>query len=109
MIWLTNLTTEASSSSSSMTLASSRRCWSSVLPPTLVARADFDWPRPDRRREFVRVRRNAEGALELFPNQSSVVLTLAVWGDGVVDIASGQVIRRGDGVRYLSFADLLAT
>ena len=80
-----------------------------VLPPTLVARADFDWPRPDRRREFVRVRRNAEGALELFPNQSSAVLTSAVWGDGVVDIAPGQAIRRGDGVRYLSFADLLAT
>ena len=80
-----------------------------VLPPTLVARADFDWPRPDRRREFVRVRRDAEGALELFPNQSSAVLTSAVWGDGVVDIAPGQTIRRGDGVRYLSFADLLAT
>ena len=80
-----------------------------VLPPTLVAQADFDWPRPDRRREFVRVRRTAEGALELFPNQSSAVLTSAVWGDGVVDIAPGQTIRRGDGVRYLSFADLLAT
>ena len=80
-----------------------------ALPPTLVVRADFDWPRPDRRREFVRVRRNADGALELFPNQSSAVLTSAVWGDGVVDIAPGQAIRRGDGVRYLSFADLLAT
>ena len=80
-----------------------------ALPPTLRVRADFDWPRPDRRREFVRVRRNAEGALDLFPNQSSAVLTSAVWGDGVVDIAPGQAIRRGDGVRYLSFADLLAS
>jgi molybdopterin molybdotransferase len=80
-----------------------------ALPPALVVRADFDWPRPDRRREFVRVRRNADGALELFPNQSSAVLTSAVWGDGVVDIAPGQVIRRGDGVRYLSFADLLSS
>jgi molybdopterin molybdotransferase len=80
-----------------------------ALPPALVVRADFDWPRPDRRREFVRVRRNADGALDLFSNQSSAVLTSAVWGDGVVDIAPGQAIRRGDGVRYLSFADLLSS
>ena len=78
-----------------------------ALPPAVVVRADFDWPRPDRRREFLRVRRNAEGALELFANQSSAVLTSAVWGDGVADIAPGQAVRRGDGVRYLSFADLL--
>ena len=77
-------------------------------PQALSVRADFDWPRPDRRREFLRVRRNAEGALDLFANQSSGVLTSAVWGDGVVDNPPGQVIRRGDPVRYLSFADLLA-
>jgi molybdopterin molybdotransferase len=80
-----------------------------AFPPTLMARADFDWPRPDRRREFLRVRRNAEGGLELFANQSSAVLTSAVWGDGVADIAPGQTVQRGDGVRYLSFADLLAS
>jgi molybdopterin molybdotransferase len=77
-------------------------------PPALSVRADFDWPRPDRRREFLRVRRTAEGALELFANQSSGVLTSAVWGDGVVDNPPGLAIRRGDPVRYLSFADLLA-
>jgi molybdopterin molybdotransferase len=80
-----------------------------AFPPTLLVRADFDWPRPDRRREFLRVRRNAEGALDLFENQSSAVLTSAVWGDGVADIAPGQTVQRGDGVRYLSFADLLAS
>jgi molybdopterin molybdotransferase len=74
----------------------------------LWARAEFDWPRPDRRREFLRVRRNAEGALELFPNQSSGVLTSAVWGDGVVDNLPGQAVRRGDQVRYRSFADLMS-
>src|SRR4051812_35841502 len=30
------------------------------LPRPIVQRADFDWPRPDRRREFLRVRRNAD-------------------------------------------------
>ena len=42
------------------------------------------------------------------PTRARPCLTSAVWGDGVVDIAPGQAIRRGDGVRYLSFADLLS-
>ena len=61
-------------------------------------RADFDWPRPDRRREFLRVRRNAQGGLDLFPNQSSGVLTSTVWGDGLIDNPAGQAIARGDPV-----------
>jgi molybdopterin molybdotransferase len=70
-------------------------------------RADFDWPRPDRRREFLRVRRNDAGGLELFPNQSSGVLTSAVWGDGVVDNPEGRAIARGDSVDFMTFAELL--
>jgi len=70
-------------------------------------RADFDWPRPDKRREFLRVRRNAQGGLDLFPNQSSGVLTSAVWGDGVIDNPSGRAIAKGDLVDYLSFAEWL--
>ena len=69
--------------------------------------AHFDLPRADKRREFLRVRRNAAGGLDLFPNQSSGVLTSAVWGDGLVDNPAGTTIARGDLVSYLSFADLL--
>ncbi|OYT99101.1 MAG: molybdopterin molybdenumtransferase MoeA [Burkholderiales bacterium PBB1] len=71
-------------------------------------RADFDWPRADKRREFLRVRRNATGGLDLYPNQGSGVLTSAVWGDGVVDNPAGQIIRAGDTVHYLPFAELLS-
>ena len=80
---------------------------STALPRGLALRADFDWPKADRRREFLRVRVNAEGALDLFANQSSGVLTSAVWGDGLVDNPPGQVIRRGDTVRFLPFTDLM--
>ena len=69
--------------------------------------AHFDLPRADKRREVLRVRRNAAGGLDLFPNQSSGVLTSAVWGDGLVDNPAGTTIARGDLVSYLSFADLL--
>ena len=71
-------------------------------------RADFDWPRADKRREFMRVRRNAAGGLDLFANQSSGVLTSAVWGDGLVDNPAGQAIRHGDSVDFLSFAELMS-
>jgi molybdopterin molybdotransferase len=74
----------------------------------VALRADFDWPRADKRREFLRVRRNSQGGLDLFPNQSSGVLTSAVWADGVIDNSPGMPIAYGDTVQYLSFAELLA-
>jgi molybdopterin molybdotransferase len=80
----------------------------SGLPQALPLRAAFDWPRPDKRREFLRVRLNAEGALDLFPNQSSGVLTSAVWADGLLDNPPGQAIAAGDTVRFLPLAALLA-
>lgn len=76
--------------------------------PTLEMRADFAWPRADRRREFLRVRRNARGGLDLFPNQSSGVLTSVVWGDGLVDNPPGSTIAAGDRVQFLALADLVA-
>ncbi|MEX8492590.1 gephyrin-like molybdotransferase Glp [Sphaerotilus sp.] len=69
-------------------------------------RAAFDWPTPDRRREFVRARVNADGEVELFPNQSSGVLTSVVWADGLVDIAAGQAIARGEAVRFVPLSEL---
>jgi molybdopterin molybdotransferase len=73
----------------------------------LSMRADFDWPRPDKRREFLRVRVNERGGLELFANQSSGVLTSTVWADGLADIPPGQAVRAGASVRFLPMAGLL--
>ena len=76
-------------------------------PRSYAVRADFDWPKPDARREFLRVRWNGSGGLDLFPNQGSGVLTSTVWGDGLVDNAPKQAIKRGDAVRFLPFSELL--
>ena len=62
---------------------------------------------PDRRREFLRVRRNDAGGLDLFPNQGSGVLTSTLWGDGLVDNPGGRTIAPGDSVAYFSFRELL--
>jgi molybdopterin molybdotransferase len=79
-----------------------------LTAPVVTLTAHFDWLRPDKRREFLRVRRNAAGGLDLFPNQSSGVLTSTVWGEGLVDTAPGQVIRAGDAVSFVSFSELVA-
>ena len=81
---------------------------SEVAMPAQTLRADFAWRRADRRQEFLRVRRNALGGLDLFPNQSSGVLSSTVWGDGFVDNPAGQTIAAGDAVRFVSFNELLA-
>ncbi len=81
---------------------------SRVAPAPIQLPSGFDWPRPDRRREFLRVRRSDDGSLALFPNQSSGVLTSAVWGDGLVDNPPGQAIRRGDLVAFTPFSELLS-
>jgi molybdopterin molybdotransferase len=78
-----------------------------VAMKSMAVRADFDWPKADKRREFLRVRRNANGGLDLFNNQSSGVLTSAVWGDGVVDVPPGQPILYGQTVQYIPFSELL--
>jgi molybdopterin molybdotransferase len=78
-----------------------------LAPQSVAVRADFDWPKADRRNEFLRVRMNAAGGLELFPNQGSGVLTSTVWAEGLVDNPPGQAIARGDTVRFIPFSALL--
>src|SRR5262245_51520423 len=77
-----------------------------VQPKSLPVRADFDWPEPDPRREFLRVKWNAQGGLDLYPTQDSAVLTSTAWADGLVDNPAGHAIRKGDMVRFLPYSEL---
>ncbi len=79
-----------------------------VEPRALALRADFDRPRADARREFLRARRNAAGGLDLHANQNAAVLTSVCWADGLIDQPAGQPIVRGETLRFLPFAELLA-
>lgn len=78
-----------------------------ALPQPVAMRADFDWKKADKRQEFLRVRRNAQGGLDLFPSQGSNVLTSTVWADGVIDNPPGKTIAAGDIVSFISFQELL--
>jgi molybdopterin molybdotransferase len=78
-----------------------------LAPKAYQLRADFNWPKADRRNEFLRARLNQQGGLELFSNQSSGVLTSTVWGDGLIDNPPGQAIQAGDIVRFIPFSELV--
>jgi molybdopterin molybdotransferase len=77
-----------------------------IAPRAIEARADFDWPEPDARREYLRVKWNAQGGLDLYPTQDSAVLTSTAWADGLVDNPPNHAIAKGERVRYLPFSEL---
>lgn len=58
------------------------------------------------RREFLRARINTGGEVEIYPNQSSGVLTSMAWAHGLVDIPAQAEVNFGDQVRYIPFSDL---
>ena len=74
---------------------------------SVALRADFKRAKADKRREFLRAKRNPASGLDLFPNQNSSVLTSAVWADGLVDLPAGQTIAEGDTVRFIPFSSLM--
>ncbi len=78
-----------------------------LQPRALALRADFDWPRPDRRREFLRARTNEAGGVEIYEHQGAAALSSIVWADGLVDVPADQPVARGDTVRFLSYGELL--
>jgi molybdopterin molybdotransferase len=77
-----------------------------VEPHAIAARADFDWAEPDARREYLRVKWNARGGLDLYPTQDSAVLMSTAWADGLVDNPPNQPIRPGDTVKFIPYSEL---
>ncbi|TMG93091.1 MAG: molybdopterin molybdotransferase MoeA [Betaproteobacteria bacterium] len=77
-----------------------------VQAHAIPVRADFDWPEPDPRREFLRVKWNARGGLDLYPTQDSAVLMSTAWADGLVDNPAEHPIRAGDMVKFIPYSEL---
>ena len=84
----------------------SRQGATELRPRARGLQADFDF-KGDPRREFLRARINDTGGLDLFPNQSSGVLTSCTWADGLIDNPPRRAIAYGDTVRFLPFSELL--
>ena len=77
-----------------------------VQPHAIAARADFDWLDPDPRREYLRVKWNARGGLDLYPTQDSAVLMSTAWADGLVDNPASHPIRAGGMVKFIPYSEL---
>lgn len=73
--------------------------------------ADFEHPKPGKRREFLRAKieldQDSRLLATLFPHQGSGVLTSTSWAEGFVVADANQTISKGDVVDYLSFKELL--
>jgi molybdopterin molybdotransferase len=76
-------------------------------PPAFTVPANFVWPKPGKRREFLRARLE-NGQAVIYANQSSGVLTSLAWADGLVDVPDGVTVQPGDGVRFLPLGEWLS-
>ncbi len=73
-----------------------------ITPRAMYVTANFSNKANPKRQEYIRVRFN-NGGLELFPNQSSGVLSSVVQADGLGVIPIGQTISPGDKIEYIPF------
>lgn len=84
-------------------LALSGAGWSQPIPETRPAA--FAKRRKAGRREYLRARLNADGAVETFANEGSGLIRGLVWAEGLVDLPDGGPdIREGDPVAWLPFS-----
>lgn len=72
----------------------------------LQAPSGFDWPRPDRREEFLRASLDPSGRLLLHPRQNSQILSSIVQSQGLVRIPPGQAVSVGDGLEFIPYTQL---
>jgi molybdopterin molybdotransferase len=82
-----------------------------VRPTPIRAQAAFDWPKPDKRREFVRARLVPGGdgtpRVQVYPSRSSGVLSSVAWANGLAVIPEGQAVEQGESIQFLPFSELL--
>jgi molybdopterin molybdotransferase len=80
-------------------------------PNSILAKADFDWPRRGKRREFQRARlqrdEGGEPRVSVYSSRSSAVLSSVAWANGLAVIPKGQALRKGDPVELIPFSEIM--
>jgi len=81
-------------------------------PTPIMAKIDFDWPKPDKRREFARARlaldEQGEARISVYRSRSSGVLSSVAWSNGLAVLPENQALKKGDLVQFLPFSELLS-
>ncbi|WP_428608640.1 molybdopterin molybdotransferase MoeA [Sedimenticola sp.] len=82
-----------------------------LAPTPILAKADFDWPRAEKRREFARAQLNLDGQgqaqISLYSSRSSGVLNSLTWANGLAILPEQRTLARGELVQFLPFSELL--
>ena len=65
--------------------------------------ANFSNKANPKRQEYLRAKINEQGTVDIYPNQSSGVLSSTCWADGLVVKPAGQTISPDMPVRYIPF------
>lgn len=76
------------------------------LPASFRGCADFDWPRPGSRQEYLRARVSADGRVSVHPQQSSGALSSVAWGNALAVVPPGHTVKAGDAVDYILLSEL---
>lgn len=82
------------------------------LPTSFQIKAAFSWPKPDKRREFLRARlmsdENGQAFVDIYKQQGSGVLMSTSWATGVVEVPENTAIQKGDMVSYIPYSEFLS-
>lgn len=82
-----------------------------LTPTPILAKADFDWPKAEKRREFARAQLNldaqGQAQVSLYSSRSSGVLNSLTWANGLAILPEQQTLTRGELVQFLPFSELL--
>ena len=83
-----------------------------VLPTSFQVKAQFNWLKPDSRREFLRAQlsqdEQGQAQVDIFKQPGSGVLMSASWATGVVEVPENIVIKQGDFVSYIPYSEFLS-
>lgn len=72
-------------------------------PKGVMVAANFAWKENPKRQEYLRAKRNDQGGVDIFHNQSSGVLSSTSWAEGLVVVPIATAIKQGDLVQFIPF------
>ncbi len=73
-------------------------------PRGLPLAANFSWKANPKRQEYLRAKVNDAQGVDIYPNQSSGVLSSTSWAEGLVKVPINTPITQGDAVEFIPFS-----
>jgi len=74
-------------------------------PTSLIA--NFTWKANPKRQEYLRARLNQNNTVDIYPNQSSGVLSSTSWAEGFAVIPPQTAVAKGDIITFIRFCEWL--